>query len=171
VVEFGLLALLFTLILFGIGDFGLLLNGWVAVSSSAREGARRASVGAHVVMGPDGVPGVIDSARQFAPVPGVDPTQVDVLVHYAWQENGLKYDVYFCSRPGLVTSCDPTPQARYPTPGSPVPPANATVTITVTASTFEVITPLVRPFFGCDGTVAHCRVPITSSTSMRYEGS
>jgi hypothetical protein len=92
---------------------------------------------------------------------------VDVLVHYAWPGN----DVYFCSRPGLVASCDPRPQGSYPVAGSADPPANATVTVTVTANTFEVITPLVRPFFGCDGTVPHCRVPITSWTTMRYEGS
>ena len=34
-VEFGILALLFTLIMFAIADFGMLLNGWVAVSSAA----------------------------------------------------------------------------------------------------------------------------------------
>lgn len=180
VVEFGLLALLFTLILFGIADFGMLLNGWVAVSSAAREGARRASVGAEVV-GTTSARGVIDSAKSFAPVPGVPPSQVKVIVYYDWPSpNGTT----FCSNgatppPGLscttlysqsanpnVVGCTNPPTA------SPcfTPPADIMVTVTVTADTFEVITPLVRPFFGCGGNVPKCYVPITSSTSMRYEG-
>jgi hypothetical protein len=41
----------------------------------------------------------------------------------------------------------------------------------VIADKFEVITPLVRPFFGCATTATHCYVPLTSATTMRYEGS
>jgi TadE-like protein len=46
VVEFGIIAILFTLIMFAIADFGLLLNDWLSVSSGARQLARDASTGA-----------------------------------------------------------------------------------------------------------------------------
>ena len=49
VVEFGILALLFALMMFAIVEFGLLLNGWVSVSSTTREAARWAATGLHVL--------------------------------------------------------------------------------------------------------------------------
>src|SRR5579884_1425096 len=45
VVEFGLIALLFTLMIFAIVDFGLLLNTWLAITSGSRDLARDAAVG------------------------------------------------------------------------------------------------------------------------------
>src|SRR2546429_587630 len=45
IVEFGLVALLFTLLLMGTVDFAILLNGWLGVSSSARDIARQLAVG------------------------------------------------------------------------------------------------------------------------------
>ena len=45
VVEFGIVAILFTLLMFAIVDFGLLLNSWVALSSGTRQVARAATVG------------------------------------------------------------------------------------------------------------------------------
>src|SRR5438477_8323563 len=45
IVEFGLVALLFALLLMGIVDFAILLNGWLGVSSSARDVARQLAVG------------------------------------------------------------------------------------------------------------------------------
>src|SRR5579859_1781593 len=45
VVEFGLIAILFTALMFATVDFGLLLNTWLSVSSGTREIARNASVG------------------------------------------------------------------------------------------------------------------------------
>ena len=45
VVEFGIIAILFTLILFAIADFGLLLNTWLSASSGVRLLARDAAVG------------------------------------------------------------------------------------------------------------------------------
>ena len=44
-VEFGIVAILFTLLMFAIVDFGLLLNSWVALSSGTRQVARAATVG------------------------------------------------------------------------------------------------------------------------------
>src|SRR5207253_1719082 len=45
IVEFGLVALLFTLLLMGTVDFAILLNGWLGVSSNARDLARDVAVG------------------------------------------------------------------------------------------------------------------------------
>ena len=45
IVEFGLIALLFTALMFATVDFGLMLNTWQAVSSGTRNIARNASVG------------------------------------------------------------------------------------------------------------------------------
>jgi Flp pilus assembly protein TadG len=45
VVEFGLVALMFALLLMGTVDFAILLNGWLGVSSSARDIARQLAVG------------------------------------------------------------------------------------------------------------------------------
>jgi hypothetical protein len=45
IVEFGLVALLFTLLLMGTVDFAILLNGWLGVSSTARDIARQLAVG------------------------------------------------------------------------------------------------------------------------------
>ncbi len=43
IVEFGIVSILFILLLFGMVDFGLLLNGWLTISSNSREAARVAS--------------------------------------------------------------------------------------------------------------------------------
>src|SRR6266571_1516560 len=45
VVEFGLVALMFALLLMGTVDFAILLNGWLGVSSSSRDIARQLAVG------------------------------------------------------------------------------------------------------------------------------
>jgi len=45
VVEFGIIALLFTLLVFAVIDFGLLLNSWIRISSATREIGRAATVG------------------------------------------------------------------------------------------------------------------------------
>src|SRR4051794_23097658 len=45
IVEFGIIAILFTLIMFAIADFGLLLNDRLSVSSGTRQLARDAAVG------------------------------------------------------------------------------------------------------------------------------
>jgi Flp pilus assembly protein TadG len=72
-VEFGLVVVIFFLIVSGIFDFGRALNGWVVLSNAAREGARQAAVGK---CDSD----VIAAARAFAKVPGVDPATVSVTV-------------------------------------------------------------------------------------------
>src|SRR5260370_34154181 len=47
IVEFGLIALLFTLLMFAVVDFGLLLNDWLTVASDSQQLARDAAVGAY----------------------------------------------------------------------------------------------------------------------------
>jgi Flp pilus assembly protein TadG len=162
-VEFGILALLFTLIMFAIADFGMLLNGWVAVSSAAREAGRRASMGVPV-------PQIAESARAFAPIPGVPPSALKVVAQYCNDAQCNTVARTFCMDgpppPQYnIPSCSPM-DATYPQTFTP----GYTVRVWVIADTFEVITPLVRPFFGCSGSVPHCWVPIASSTTMRFEG-
>jgi len=64
IVEFGVIALLFTALMFATVDFGLLLNTWLAVSSGTRDIARSASVGKKAVT-------LTDEAKQLN-VPSVD---------------------------------------------------------------------------------------------------
>jgi Flp pilus assembly protein TadG len=134
-VEFAIIAPIFVLLIAGIVDFGRVLNAWIVVSSSAREGARQASVGRSVAE-------VTAAARSFALVPGVDPATVDVRVVYTPNRN-------------------PNP----PRPGD-------SVTVTVTAPEFEVITPPVIAAFRAAGAcgAGACLVPISSGTAMRCEG-
>ena len=72
-VEFGLVVVIFFLLVSGIFDFGRALNGWVVLSNAAREGARQAALGKCDA-------DVIAAARQFARVPGLDPASVTVNV-------------------------------------------------------------------------------------------
>src|SRR5919202_3756168 len=144
VVEFGLLALLFTLLLFAIVDFGLLLNGWVTVSSAAREGARRAAVGISTQK-------VVEETQKFAPVPGLSPDEVKVTIAYCPDGGAC---TYYCSYgggplPDPSGHCNPT--SPTPVTVTPAGPALDRVEVTVTADKYQVVTPLVRPFFGCAG--------------------
>ena len=50
------------------------------------------------------------------------------------------------------------------------PTTNDSIVVTVVAQ-IQVVTPLVRPFFGCaNGNNPRCDVPITSRAVARYEG-
>lgn len=135
-VEFGIVVIIFFLLISGIVDFGRALNAWVVVSSAAREGVRWASIGAEQNA-------VEARARAFSLVPGVPSSGVTVEVTYSdaggaviTQEGALPGDL---------------------------------VTVRVTATTFEIVTPLVRPAF-CGTAPGPCHVPIGSQTTMRYEG-
>jgi hypothetical protein len=166
-VEFGIIALLFTLIMFAIADFGMLLNGWVAVSAAARDASRRASLGERVDV-------VTNTARDFAPLPGVRPSQVKVVIDYCSDPlcTTPPPEHSFCRAPpsGSPPCTAPWGAGDFPTTAVPPIPPGYTVRVRVIADTFEVITPLVRPFFGCDSTVPHCYVKLTSGSTMRYEG-
>src|SRR3977135_151810 len=63
IVEFGLIALLFTLLMFAVVDFGLLLNDWLTVASDSQQLARDAAVGAYW--------NDLDAKARSFPIPGV----------------------------------------------------------------------------------------------------
>ena len=74
-VEFAIVVTIFIALLSGIVDFGAVLNGWITLSSAAREGARQASIGRSVA-------DVTAAARGFSLVAGVNPANVNVSVTY-----------------------------------------------------------------------------------------
>jgi hypothetical protein len=73
IVEFGLIALLFTLLMFAVVDFGLLLNDWLTVAADTQQLARDAAVGAYTG---DCTPWPncqteLDAKASLFPIPGV----------------------------------------------------------------------------------------------------
>jgi Flp pilus assembly protein TadG len=187
-VEFGLVALLFVLMLFGIVDFGMLLNGWINVSTGSAAGARWAALGNYMdTTSSPTVNGVYAQAKASAIVPGLSTSGVKVIATYT-SSSGAYTTKNFCrgyyTTPptasytvqvnGASVACAGEPAGSNPPDSntlSSLPTAGDSVQVTVIADKFEVITPLVRPFFGCSTTATHCYVPLTSSTTMRYEGS
>jgi hypothetical protein len=73
IVEFGIIALVFTFILFAIADFGLLLNDWLAVSSGTRQLARDAAVGAFSCTPSQCPTPDLWNDATAVPIPGVGP--------------------------------------------------------------------------------------------------
>jgi hypothetical protein len=177
VIEFGIIAILFTLIMFAIADFGLLLNDWLSVSSGVRSLARDAALGMHY-------DDLINEAKALA-VPGVsgDPyfgaNGFCCVVGTPGSALQLQVIYYNECTPDLpsgpvcheVNALDPSSNgldSHYTShqvqghclagclhPASPGAPnscgqANCpgdTVKLTLTAAGAQVITPLVRPFF------------------------
>jgi hypothetical protein len=144
VVEFGIIAILFTLLLFAIADFGLLLNDWLSVSSGARQLARDAAVGVtppNLYQEAQGIklPGVsgdpyfggsyccnvgtpgsalqvnITFYDQCTPGPGCSPVNPSQLDN-RYSSNGVTGS---CDRTAQPTGVCPHPAA----PSSPPPPA------------------------------------------------
>jgi Flp pilus assembly protein TadG len=169
VVEFGIIALLFTLLVFAVIDFGLLLNTWLAVSSGSRDIARSASVGKRQTD--------LQAAALKLNLPSIDPgsklccdsgSAVEVKIEYLPDVNGAPYGS------GTIDSLYPygdvDTKGGCPTPCTN-PRADDFVKVTVIAHRAQVITPLVRPFFGCPGDQSTpCWVTLTSTTIMRFEG-
>jgi TadE-like protein len=165
---------LFATMMFAIVEFGLLLNGYISLSTTAREAARWAATGLTVQQ-------VYDNLINGPRPPGVPADTQLVTVEYEF--NG---DVWECHTrdsphpPPAIWSCSRTSGNQSPPTPNTLPntlspsgnvPIGARVTVTVVADRYEVITPLIRPFFGCnDGTVPHCYTPIKSSTTMYFEG-
>jgi Flp pilus assembly protein TadG len=171
-VEFGLIALLFCLLLFGIADFGMLLNGWINVSSGSSSAARQTSVGADLattyvaVQNYSKVPGL--TACSAAPAPCAQPLKMVAAYPSANYCRGFNNPPATSSYTVQVRGSAVLCQADTAVPN---PNTGDMVTVTVVADTFEVVTPLVRPFFGCtNGSQPHCFVPLSSSTVVRYEG-
>jgi len=210
IVEFGIIAILFTLIMFAIADFGLLLNDWLTVSSGARQLARDASVGMYSCQQDHCLGGVTPDLWNEASQLTIAGVSQDSFAHYccgvgsAIELNVTYYDqctpgVGSCSpvntsdptqldkrysSNGVQGGCTPNPIVACPHPAGPsltgtckgpgVPCPGDTVVVTLKAAGAQVITPLVRPFFTnsttCPTNSAHCYVPLSSTVSLRFEG-
>jgi len=187
VVEFGLVALLFITLVFATIDFGLLLNTWISTSSASRELARSASVGKQELFLRDeasrlNLPSV--DTRAFPNRCCDDASAVEIKIEYFDHTKpgcmspstpascpvpvGDVYNLYPSPNADRTGSCSVSPSL----PGSNChPQTDDWVTVTVIAHGAQVITPLVRPIFGCtNGSNPNCFVPLSSSTTMRYEG-
>ena len=173
-----MVALLFVLLMFAIVDFGFLLNSWVRLSSATRDVAREASVG-----------GLHDDLRNMVlqvAMPGLTTAIYSPFTGYCCDPgsklilNVTYYNQCIAGAPGCTAvPRDSTLDSRVwnggscvPGPGSPCPhPAMGdSIEVTLSAPGMEVLTPLVRPFFGCDGSQLHCNVPLSSTAVMRFEG-
>jgi hypothetical protein len=190
-VEFGFIAILFTLLMFAIVDFSLLLNDWLTVSSDAQKLARDASVGAEnsqliATASNYGIPGVTFDTPHFAQYCcaelGLSAALVLRVTYYDECAPGPGCPAI---APAILDSwygvpagqCPHGPGCRVPQRPSPTclphaPPCPGdSVVVTLTAAGARVITPLVRPFFNCvDVSTAACYVPMGSTVSMRYDG-
>jgi hypothetical protein len=170
VVEFGLVALLFALLLMGTVDFAILLNGWLGVSSNARDFARQVAVG----ICPSAAP---VSSVCLAGTPRL-PADASVVIQGVDRTvpTPIRVSIKVCL-PGSTPSCTGYPAAQLwdafggvCTAGCQHPASNDSIVLTITAQ-IQVVTPLVRPFFGCtNGSNPRCDVPITSQSVVRYEG-
>ncbi|GAC1316457.1 MAG: hypothetical protein NVSMB2_09340 [Chloroflexota bacterium] len=181
IVEFGLIALVFVGILFAIVDFGLLLNTWLSVSSASREIARNASVGKPQIFLQAEAAGLnlpAVSATGFSTMCCGSASAVEVQVDYLPSTcfGGSSCTPYGLSAVDLLHpfgNVDTRGACGPPPPGSPAcrPQADDLVRVTVIAHGAGVITPLMRPWFGCkDGSKPNCNVSLSSTTIMRYEG-
>jgi len=177
IIEFGLIALLFTALMFATVDFGLLLNTWLAVSSGTREIARSASVGKKAVF-------LTDEASKLS-VPAVDRQFAGGWCCTSTSSLYLTVEYFNQCVPGGGCTAITTPAqllAAYvpggtcvdpapPTPPVCHPMSNDSVRITFIAQGAQIITPLLRPAFGCtNGSNPNCYVPLTSTAIMRFEG-
>jgi TadE-like protein len=185
VVEFGVLALMFVLLMFAVVDLGLLLNSWVRLSAATREIGRAATVGYNgdslEEMGRALVlPGV--SHTMFGPFSGYCCGPNDKIVLTIDYYNG---DPTVACIPGGASPCTPLPASsvddyywgggthctgRPSTPCAGLHPLRGDIiVVSLAAPGMEVVTPLVRPFFGCGSSDAHCTVRLGSTAMMRYE--
>ncbi len=192
IVEFGIVSILFTLLMFAVVDFGLLLNGWLTVSADAQKLARDAAVGSTqaellATASSYGIPGVTADAGYFSSyccdpntsalaltvtyydectpgVAGCNPVSVMSTLDHNYGAGTC--NTAPCAHPGRPSAGGTT---TCPGPG---PCPGDTVVVTLTARGARVITPLVRPFFHCsDGGAAPCFVPLSSTATMRFDGS
>jgi TadE-like protein len=174
VVEFGIVAILFTLLMFAVVDFGLLLNSWVAISSGTRQVARAATVGF--------VASDLTTMVSGLNLSGVSRASYPPFTKYCCGELGSNDEVvltvqYYACVPG-ASGCTPLPATSIDPhywggacPSACTHPARGDmIVVSLSAPGMEVVTPLVRPFFGCSSSQSHCNVRLASSAMMRYEG-
>jgi TadE-like protein len=192
VVEFGILALVFVLMLGGIVEFGLMLNGWVSVTSTTREAARWAATGLKLACTRDDITGqctdpdgVFEKVLHGQSPPGVPSSQLKIRISYS---NSADADTWECpaqppppAPPVYMPLTTPFPACvtgpggpyipqSFPTTANPPVPVGTTVFVELVADTYEVITPLVRPAFCGFGSVGPCHVKLASRNSMYFEG-
>jgi TadE-like protein len=192
IVEFGLIALLFTALVFATVDFGLLLNTWLAVSSGTREIARSASVGKHgdlllAEASKLNMPSVSTVGfTKFCCDGSTSAVEVTVDYFMGSQTTPAPPCAPSCAPcPPWTAGCKPIPpgsiDSTYPagdlgtvgTCGGTNcrPLADDVVLVTVVAHGAQVITPLLRPIFGCtNGANPNCNVPLTTRVTVRFEG-
>jgi hypothetical protein len=193
VVEFGVVALLFTLLMFAVVDFGLLLNAWLTVASNTQQLARDAALGSSwsQLEARGRTLGVVGVSADNPPFPAyccgpTDAIQITVT-YYDHCTPGVgvcntvspnELDNRYESG-GLPGTCSSTPcphpsRPRQTCTGLPGPCPGDTVVVTMTAHGAQVLTPLVRPFFTnpstCPTGGQRCYVPISSTITMRYDG-
>ena len=162
-VEFGVIAMLFFLLLFGIFDFGMLLNDWISVTSGASVGARWAAVGAcFEPTCAGGEKSVIEAVMTSAPILAVSPQAADIAVidsqvHAAY----CRHAVWVA---GVLTvtpiSVGWAPDGVACSGGTPLPDFNDTLTVVVRAN---VELPVDLPGIPAAQVVQ-------SSATVRYEG-
>jgi Flp pilus assembly protein TadG len=147
-VEFGLVIMLFVLLLSGVFDFGMLLNTRLSVSAISRTLARAAASGATqsqlqtLFDQQDHISGV--TTAPFGQYDTFSGTNAAVVITETWLDNSMN-------------------QVAQPQIGG-------SVKIEVNAQGAQVITPLIRPFFGCsNGGNPYCLVHISATTIMRLE--
>jgi hypothetical protein len=172
IVEFGLIAILFVGLMFATVDFGLLLNTWLSVSSGTREIARNASVGKRATF-------LTDEASKLA-VPAVDRTGFATSCPPCSSTSALWLRVEYFNQCVPSATCPPLDASEiFQDYGGGLangtlgghPMANDSVRVTFVAQGAQIITPLLRPAFGCtNSNNPHCYVPLTSTAIMRYEG-
>jgi hypothetical protein len=172
VVEFGIIALLFTALMFAVIDFGLLLNTWLSVSSASREIGRSASVGKKQPFLHDqaqhlNLPAV--SSAGFSKLCCDSTSAIEIQVEYLTSS-------FIAIDASVIDSAYAYPDIDHSKGGCPSSPAchplaDDMVRLTVIAHGAQILTPLMRPFFGCTDSVnPNCNVALNSTTIMRFEG-
>jgi Flp pilus assembly protein TadG len=158
-VEFGLIVMLFVLLLSGVFDFGMLINTRLGVSSLSGVLARAAASGATQQQ--------IDTLAMQQSIAGV--TTAPYGGQY-WLSGT------FPTRPDQLGAAVAMTETFLDSSGTPVSPQTSTnpqawaVRVEVVANGAEVITPFIRPIFGCNGAQQQCLVTgISATTTMRME--
>jgi Flp pilus assembly protein TadG len=79
--EFALVLPILVILLFGVIQFGIVFNNYIAVTDAARAGARKGAVGRHL-QNPEAA--VVQSVRNSAP--GLRQSDLNVSVTSSWQQ-------------------------------------------------------------------------------------
>jgi hypothetical protein len=151
-VEFGIVIMLFVLLLSGVFDFGMLINTRLGVSALSGALARAAASGA--------------TTTQLQSLANQSSNQIAGVTTAPF--GGRYFSISPAPPAAVVMSETLYDNNMNPTAGPPQ--VGYYIGVQVTALGAQVFTPLIRPFFGCDGGQPQCLVSgITSTTIMRLE--